>query len=78
VNSRPILRGNRAHGRSGVIVTAPGDGNYDFVSRYFAPAKGDSEDSVTDGAHCALAPYWANGLNRRRFAHFKRRGAAGK
>src|SRR6266540_1567395 len=26
--------------RSGVIVTAPGDGIYDFVSRYFAPAKG--------------------------------------
>src|SRR5262249_27338853 len=26
--------------RSGVIVTAEGDGNYDFTSRYFAPAKG--------------------------------------
>jgi hypothetical protein len=29
--------------RSGVIVTAPGDAKYDFVSRYFAPAKGISE-----------------------------------
>lgn len=25
---------------AGVIVTAPGDGDYDCVSRYFAPAKG--------------------------------------
>ena len=30
--------------RDGVIVTAPGDDGYDFVSRYFAPAKGIPED----------------------------------
>jgi PhzF family phenazine biosynthesis protein len=30
--------------RPGVIVTARGDGIYDFVSRYFAPAKGVPED----------------------------------
>src|SRR6202034_2869851 len=29
--------------RSGVIATAPGDEGYDFVSRYFAPAKGIPE-----------------------------------
>jgi predicted PhzF superfamily epimerase YddE/YHI9 len=29
--------------RPGMIVTAPGDGVYDFVSRYFAPAKGIPE-----------------------------------
>jgi predicted PhzF superfamily epimerase YddE/YHI9 len=45
--------------RPGVIVTAPGDGIYDFVSRYFAPAKGIPEDPVTGAAHCMLAPYWA-------------------
>jgi predicted PhzF superfamily epimerase YddE/YHI9 len=59
--------------RSGVIVTAPGDGNYDFVSRYFAPAKGIPEDPVTGGAHCALAPYWAKRLNKTAF-HASRRG----
>jgi len=48
--------------RSGVIVTAPGDGPYDCVSRYFAPAKGILEDPVTGGAHCALTPYWARRL----------------
>ena len=53
--------------RSGVIVTAPGDGNYDFVSRYFAPAKGIPEDPVTGGAHCMLAPYWSNRLDKTSF-----------
>jgi PhzF family phenazine biosynthesis protein len=45
--------------RPGVIVTAPGDRDYDCVSRYFAPAKGIPEDPVTGAAHCMLAPYWA-------------------
>jgi predicted PhzF superfamily epimerase YddE/YHI9 len=63
--------------RSGVIVTASGDSNYDFVSRYFAPAKGIPEDPVTGGAHCALAPYWANRLNKAEFRAYqasRRRG----
>ncbi|WP_243315021.1 PhzF family phenazine biosynthesis protein [Geothrix paludis] len=50
--------------RSGVIVTAPGDDSHDFVSRYFAPAKGIPEDPVTGGAHCALTPYWAARLRK--------------
>ncbi len=50
--------------RSGVVVTAAGDAGYDFVSRYFAPAKGIPEDPVTGGAHCALTPYWAERLNK--------------
>ncbi len=45
--------------RTGVVVTAAGDGPYDLVSRYFAPAKGVPEDPVTGGAHCALVPFWA-------------------
>jgi PhzF family phenazine biosynthesis protein len=57
--------------RSGVIVTAPGDKTYDFVSRYFAPAKGIPEDPVTGGAHCALAPYWAKRLGRTEFRAFQ-------
>jgi PhzF family phenazine biosynthesis protein len=57
--------------RSGVIVTAPGDETYDFVSRYFAPAKGIAEDPVTGGAHCALAPYWAKRLGKTEFLAFQ-------
>lgn len=62
--------------RKGVVVTAPGDGAYDFVSRYFAPAKGIPEDPVTGGAHCALAPYWAARLNKHELRAFQasRRG----
>jgi predicted PhzF superfamily epimerase YddE/YHI9 len=50
--------------RDGVIVTAAGDGMYDFVSRYFAPAKGVPEDPVTGSAHCMLAPYWGERLGK--------------
>ena len=49
---------------AGVVVTAPGDGIYDCVSRYFAPARGIPEDAVTGGAHCALVPYWAARLGK--------------
>ncbi|MGB6633712.1 MAG: PhzF family phenazine biosynthesis protein [Terriglobales bacterium] len=62
--------------RPGVIVTAPGDELYDFVSRYFAPAKGIPEDPVTGAAHCMLAPYWAKRLGKTEFRAFQasRRG----
>jgi PhzF family phenazine biosynthesis protein len=62
--------------RSGVVVTAPGDDTYDFVSRYFAPAKGIPEDPVTGGAHCALVPYWAKRLDKTKFRAYQasRRG----
>jgi predicted PhzF superfamily epimerase YddE/YHI9 len=62
--------------RPGVIVTALGDGIYDFVSRYFAPAKGIPEDPVTGAAHCMLAPYWAKRLGKTAFSAFQasRRG----
>jgi PhzF family phenazine biosynthesis protein len=62
--------------RSGVVVTAPGDGGYDFISRYFAPAKGIPEDPVTGGAHCALTPYWARRLHKTALRAFQasRRG----
>ena len=50
--------------RGGVIVTAPGDGGHDCVSRYFAPQKGIDEDPVTGGAHCALTPYWSARLGK--------------
>ena len=48
-----------------VIVTARSDNpEYDFVSRYFAPAVGVNEDPVTGSAHCALAPFWAERLGK--------------
>lgn len=47
-----------------VIVTAPGAGEIDFVSRFFAPRAGIPEDPVTGSAHSALAPLWAGKLGR--------------
>lgn len=47
----------------GVIVTARSD-DYDFVSRFFAPAIGLNEDPVTGAAHCALIPYWSQRLSK--------------
>jgi PhzF family phenazine biosynthesis protein len=43
----------------GVIVTAPGNGGVDFVSRFFGPWVGVEEDPVTGMAHTLLTPYWA-------------------
>jgi PhzF family phenazine biosynthesis protein len=49
----------------GVIVTSRADaGDYDFVSRFFAPAAGINEDPVTGSAHCFLSPYWSERLGR--------------
>lgn len=48
----------------GVIATAP-DGEYDFVSRFFAPAVGVNEDPVTGSAHTMLTPYWARQLAKK-------------
>jgi len=51
--------------RFAVIVTAPGR-EFDFVSRFFAPAKGVPEDPVTGRAHCSLIPYWSKRLGKKK------------
>ena len=49
----------------GFIVTSRSDSNaYDFVSRFFAPGVGVSEDPVTGSSHCCLGPFWASRLNK--------------
>ncbi len=49
----------------GVIVTARADSpDFDFVSRFFAPASGIPEDPVTGSAHCCLGPYWSEKLGK--------------
>jgi PhzF family phenazine biosynthesis protein len=62
----------------GVIVTAPGDGPYDFVSRYFAPGVGIPEDPVTGGAHCALTPFWAQRLSKTVFHAYQASARGGE
>lgn len=48
----------------GVICTAV-SANFDFVSRFFAPAVGVDEDPVTGSAHTMLIPYWSEVLNKK-------------
>ncbi len=49
----------------GVIVTAPSASeDFDFVSRFFAPAAGVDEDPVTGSAHCTLGPFWRERLGK--------------
>ena len=48
----------------GLIVTALGGNDSDFVSRFFAPAAGINEDPVTASAHCTLGAYWSAKLNK--------------
>lgn len=49
------------------IVTAPADSgkSYDFVSRFFAPAKGVPEDPVTGSSHCTLIPFWSEKFGKK-------------
>lgn len=49
----------------GVMVTAPGAGEVDFVSRYFGPWVGIDEDPVTGSAHTVLGPFWAERLGKK-------------
>ncbi|UYY56922.1 PhzF family phenazine biosynthesis protein [Sphingomonas sp. S2-65] len=67
----PDFRALAATGNTLNIVTAPGDGGVDVVSRVFAPAVGLDEDPVTGSAHAVLAPYWAKRLGRNRFTAFQ-------
>jgi PhzF family phenazine biosynthesis protein len=56
----------------GVIVTAPArTPEFDFVSRFFAPAVGVDEDPVTGSAHCALGPFWAARLGKSELRAFQ-------
>lgn len=56
----------------GVIVTAKSKSpEFDFVSRFFAPASGVDEDPVTGSAHSALAPFWGGRLKKTEMVGFQ-------
>ena len=56
----------------GFIVTSRSDSSeYDFISRFFAPAFGINEDPVTGSAHCCLGPYWAKKLGKEELTAFQ-------
>jgi PhzF family phenazine biosynthesis protein len=51
---------NTAQGKDNQTSTP----EFDFISRFFAPALGIDEDPVTGSAHCVLAPYWGARLGK--------------
>lgn len=72
VESEEILRGIEPDWAAlgqvecrGVAVTCRAfSGEYDFLSRFFAPRSGILEDPVTGSAHCCLGPFWSARLNK--------------
>jgi len=62
---KPDYRALKSVSARGVIVTTSGtEGDYDFVSRFFAPQVGVDEDPVTGSAHSTLAPFWSARLGK--------------
>ena len=56
----------------GVMVTSIAESEeFDFVSRFFAPAAGVDEDPVTGSAHCCLGPYWSAKLGKTELVGFQ-------
>ncbi len=50
--------------RAVAVTAAASRADFDFVSRFFAPAIGIAEDPVTGAAHCRLGPFWAARLGK--------------
>lgn len=62
----------------GVIVTSRSDADeFDFVSRFFAPAVGINEDHVTGSAHCCLGPFWGRRLGKDDLVGYQASGRGG-
>ena len=66
-NLRPDFRALKevtGVGRGVIVTSRPASPDFDFVSRFFAPAAGIDEDPATGSSHCALGPYWAEKLGK--------------
>jgi PhzF family phenazine biosynthesis protein len=62
----------KAIGCPGFMVTCKSnDPEYDFYSRYFAPAGGINEDPVTGSSHSSLVPYWSRRLAKNKLMAYQ-------
>ena len=69
---RPDFEKLKAFGRTTFTVTCRSDNpEYDFYSRFFAPAVGINEDPVTGSAHSSLAPYWGGKLGKTKLVGYQ-------
>lgn len=58
------LAANKSDLVFGIIATALGHDDYDYVCRFFAPWEGINEDPVTGSAQVSLAPFWSKRMNK--------------
>ncbi len=78
---QPDLKRVAALPARGCAATSRSDtGEFDFVSRFFAPGIGVNEDPVTGSAHCCLGPYWGGKLGKTEMTAYQasRRGGVVK
>lgn len=61
-----------------IVTSRSDDPHFDFISRYFAPGVGIPEDPVTGSAHCALACYWAEKLQKKEFLAYQASARGGQ
>src|SRR5580700_1501951 len=59
-----FTRLDRLQARGLIVTSAASSKDYDYVSRFFAPAAGVDEDPVTGSAHSCLGPFWKERLGR--------------
>jgi PhzF family phenazine biosynthesis protein len=57
--------------RGAIVTSRSANSEYDFISRFFAPRAGVSEDPVTGSAHCCLGPYWQERLGKSEFVAYQ-------
>ena len=77
-DDRALLDAESLNEFRGLIVTSRADPPYDFLSRYFAPWVGISEDPVTGSAHTVLVPYWAHRLGKSRLHAYQASARGGE
>lgn len=58
-------------GRGVAVTSISLSGEYDFVSRHFAPWVGVDEDPVTGSAQCCLGPFWSKRLGKEKLLGFQ-------
>jgi predicted PhzF superfamily epimerase YddE/YHI9 len=68
----PNIQQLKAAPMRGVIVTSKSaDPQFDFVSRFFAPAIGIDEDQVSGSPHCCLGDFWRKRLGKNEFRAYQ-------
>ncbi len=58
-------------GRAFAVTCLSDNPDYDFYSRFFAPAEGIDEDPVTGSSHTTLAPYWSKKLGKSKLTGYQ-------